>query len=188
MVRAAALFYPRARRSPGARRGPRPWATPRREAARTGTRVLRGEVNSTQLNSTEGTRAHTGVRSESDAGEHLRPHPLQTLPSPDGGGVGHGSLPLPEEPSTTTIETITLGLLDKIANKIAQTINEWRAGVEACGGARTPPPTGRAHHLGGRLVRVWPAYPCVVSTLHRAFFLASPVGRWASRGPTVPES
>ena len=28
-VRAAALFYPRARRSPGARRGPRPWATPR---------------------------------------------------------------------------------------------------------------------------------------------------------------
>ena len=33
MVRAAALFYPRVRRSPGARRGPRPWATPRREAA-----------------------------------------------------------------------------------------------------------------------------------------------------------
>ena len=31
--RAAALFYPRARRSPGARRGPRPWATPRGEAA-----------------------------------------------------------------------------------------------------------------------------------------------------------
>ena len=33
MVRAAALFYPRAQRSPGARRGPRPWATPRGEAA-----------------------------------------------------------------------------------------------------------------------------------------------------------
>ena len=30
-VRAAALFYPRAQRSPGARRGPRPWATPRGE-------------------------------------------------------------------------------------------------------------------------------------------------------------
>ena len=33
MVRAAALFYPRAQRIPGARRGPRPWATPRGEAA-----------------------------------------------------------------------------------------------------------------------------------------------------------
>ena len=33
MVRAAALIYPRAQRSPGARRGPRPWATPRGEAA-----------------------------------------------------------------------------------------------------------------------------------------------------------
>ena len=31
VVRAAALFYPRAQRSPGARRGPRPWATPRGE-------------------------------------------------------------------------------------------------------------------------------------------------------------
>ena len=30
VVRAAALFYPRAQRSPGARRGPRPWATPRK--------------------------------------------------------------------------------------------------------------------------------------------------------------
>ena len=28
VVRAAALFYPRAQWSPGARRGPRPWATP----------------------------------------------------------------------------------------------------------------------------------------------------------------
>ena len=33
VVRAAALFYPRAQWSPGARRGPRPWATPRGEAA-----------------------------------------------------------------------------------------------------------------------------------------------------------
>ena len=33
LVRAAALFYPQAPRSLGARRGPRPWATPRGEAA-----------------------------------------------------------------------------------------------------------------------------------------------------------
>ena len=58
------------------------------------------------------------------------------FPAPGGGGAGNGSPPLTEEPDMTTIETIALGLLDKIADKIALTINEWRAGVEARGGAR----------------------------------------------------
>jgi len=57
-------------------------------------------------------------------------------PAPEGGSVGNGSLPLPVEPNMTTIEIITLGLLDKIADKIALTINEWRAGVEGSSARR----------------------------------------------------
>ena len=42
VVRAAALFYPRAQRSPGARRGPRPWAS-------TGRGIRDGYMYSTDL-------------------------------------------------------------------------------------------------------------------------------------------